>query len=236
MRWVGDVVAPKTGVYTFTTTTDDGVRLWVNDQPVIHHWNNQAATNLSGSIFLTAGQPTPIRMEYYENGGQATAKLKWSSTGLPLQVVPAGALRPTVRHGLDADYFDGPNSDTAELTRLDPTVSFDWGLGAPDPALPTNGFAARWNGKVVPIASETYTFTTYSDDGVRVWVNGQQVINNWTNHGVTVNSGHISLTAGHKYDIRVDYYEDQGLSQMQLFWQSPSTHYGAIPQSQLLEN
>ena len=61
--------------YTFYTTSDDGVRLWVNGQPLIDNWTDHAATENSGTIALTAGQRYDVEMEFYENGGVATAKL-----------------------------------------------------------------------------------------------------------------------------------------------------------------
>ncbi|MEO1448256.1 MAG: PQQ-dependent sugar dehydrogenase [Bacteroidota bacterium] len=79
IRWTGSIVAPYTGEFTFYTNTDDGVRLWVNNQLIINQWIDQAPTEWTGTITLIAGQPVPILMEYYENGGGAVAELSWSS-------------------------------------------------------------------------------------------------------------------------------------------------------------
>ncbi|MFO8008656.1 MAG: PA14 domain-containing protein, partial [Candidatus Brocadiia bacterium] len=84
-----------------------------------------------------------------------------------------------------------------------------------------------------PLYSETYTFTTRSDDGVRLWVNGQSVIDNWTDHGPTYDSGTIALSAGTKYDIQLDYYENGGGAVIELYWSSASQAEEIIPQSQL---
>ena len=54
--------------------------------------------------------------------------------------------------------------------------------------------------------TQTYTFYTTSDDGVRLWVNNQLVVDNWTDHAATENSGAIALTAGQRYDIRMEFY------------------------------
>ena len=75
----------------------------------------------------------------------------------------------------------------------------------PDPSIANTTYSARWSGKVTPKTSETYTFYTTSDDGVRLWVNGTQIINNWTDHGPTENSGTIALTAGTPYDLKLEY-------------------------------
>ena len=74
---------PVTGTYTFYTLSDDGVRLWVNGALVVNNWTDHAPTENSGTIALTAGQRYDIRMEYYENGGGAVARLLWSAPASP---------------------------------------------------------------------------------------------------------------------------------------------------------
>ena len=78
-------------------------------------------------------------------------------------------------------------------------------------------FSVRWTGQILVPTTGTYRFATTSDDGVRLWVNGQRIINNWTAHSPTVNgSTGIALTAGVRYNIRLDYYEQGGGAQIQL--------------------
>lgn len=87
VRWEGTIKAPLTGTYTFSVTADDGVRLWVNNVQLINKWIDQSATTYTATIVLTAGQAYPIKMEYYERGGQAVAKLAWTIPGQPSQIV-----------------------------------------------------------------------------------------------------------------------------------------------------
>ena len=84
-----------------------------------------------------------------------------------------------------------------------------------------------------PLYSETYRFYTLSDDGVRLWVNGQLLINNWTDHPTTENSGTIALTAGQKYDVKLEYYDHTRNAVAKLLWSSTSQTKQPIPQSQL---
>ncbi|TDU70794.1 putative Ig domain-containing protein [Prosthecobacter fusiformis] len=77
-RWTGTILPSESGNYTFRTTTDDGVRLWVNDVLVIDRWVDQGASAYSATVSLTAGVPVNVRMDYYENGGEAVAVLDWS--------------------------------------------------------------------------------------------------------------------------------------------------------------
>ena len=90
----GTVEASSTGNFQFQTNTDDGVRLWVNGVQVINNWTNHAATtNTSTTIALTGGTRYTIKMEFYENGGQAVAQLRWKTPGATSYVaIPASRL------------------------------------------------------------------------------------------------------------------------------------------------
>ena len=135
--------------------------------------------------------------------------------------------------GLMGAYFTNTTVAGTPLTRTDGTVNFAWGNGSPASSIPVDGFSVRWTGQVQAQFSETYTFTTLSDDGVRLWVNGQQLINNWTDHGPTENSGSITLVAGEKYDLTMEYFENGGGAVATLSWASPSTAKQIIPSTQL---
>src|SRR5262249_37962148 len=113
--------------------------------------------------------------------------------------------------GLAATYFDNMDFTGTTVSRTDPTVNFNWGSGSPSPSIGPDTFSARWTGQVQAVESGSYRFRTNSDDGVRLWVNGQLIINNWTNHAPTTNtSAAVTLTAGQKYDIKLEYYENMG--------------------------
>ncbi len=238
-RWTGQVQPQYSETYTFTTTSDDGIRLWVNGQQLINNWTDHAPTANSGTITLVAGQKYDLKVEYYEATGGATASLTWSSPSQAMQVIPQTQLYPSpaptvgTGTGLRGDYFSDQNLTTLALTRTDATLNFNWGNGSPATAIPVDHFSARWTGQVQPQYSETYTFTTTSDDGIRLWVNGQQLINNWTDHAPTANSGTITLVAGQKYDLKVEYYEATGGATASLTWSSPSQAMQVIPQTQL---
>jgi PA14 domain/Concanavalin A-like lectin/glucanases superfamily/Bacterial Ig-like domain/Carboxypeptidase regulatory-like domain len=135
--------------------------------------------------------------------------------------------------GLTAEYYDNIDFTGKKFIRIDPTVNFDFGYGAPDPSFDPDFFSIRWTGKVQPEFSETYTFYTLSDDGVRLWIDGNLVIDNYTNHGPTENSGTIALEAGRSYDIRLDYYEYNLTAVVKLSWSSPSVPKQIVPQARL---
>ena len=435
-RWSGQVQAPVTGTFTFTTTSDDGVRLYVNGQLLIDNWTDHAVVQNSGTIALTAGQKYDIRMEFYDHGQLATARLSWAYPGQTVQVVPQWVLfpapavnqPPTVdaggdktitlpsgttlngiarddglpgsgltiawskisgredsaggtvtfgspnaavttatfgadgiyvlrltvsdgavtvsddvtvivnpapantapvvnagadqtialpsgatltgtttddglpsppgqltrtwtkdsgpgtvtfgtpnavtttatfsaagtyvlrltasdsvlssfdtvtvtvsaapANGLTARYYrdagNGTHLATLALTRVDSTVNFTWGTAAPASGVTADNFSVRWTGRVQAPVSGTYRFTTVSDDGIRLWVNGVQVINNWTDHSSTTNTSNaITLTAGQRYTITLEYYERTGSATARLQWTYPGQAIQVIPQSRL---
>jgi len=82
VRWLGEITAPTTGVYSFKTVTDDGVKLWVNGILLINSFHVNSGHPNYASIALQAGQTYALRMDYFENGsGVALAKLLWALPG-----------------------------------------------------------------------------------------------------------------------------------------------------------
>ncbi len=121
----------------------------------------------------------------------------------------------------------------ATLVRTDAVVNFNWGTGSPDPSISADQFTVRWTGAVQPQFSENYTFTTTTDDGVRLWVNNELIIDKWVVQAATSWSGSINLTAQQRYNIKMEYFENTDQASAQLSWSSPSTPMAIIPQSQL---
>ena len=180
--------------------------------PYSFTWNNVAA----GTYTLTA--------KAFDNNGATT-----TSSGVTLTVNPPGS----GGSGLQGDYYDNSDFTSFKLTRTDPTVNFNWGTGSPDPSMGVDTFSIRWTGKVQPQFSETYTFYTVSDDGVRLWVNNQLLIDKWVDQAPTEWSGQIPLTANQQYDVKMEYYENGVGAEAHLSWSSPSVPKAVIPQSQL---
>jgi hypothetical protein len=135
--------------------------------------------------------------------------------------------------GLRADYYDNIDFTGTRVRRIDSSVSFDWGSGQPDPAIGADTFSARWIGQVQPRFGETYTFYVVADDGVRLWVNNQLLIDRWIDQSPTEYSAFLALQAGALYDIKMEYYENGGGAVARLLWSSPSVSKEIIPSTQL---
>jgi hypothetical protein len=92
VRWHGCVIPRATGLHTFNTRSDDGVRLWVNNVLIIDNWTNHGETWDYGSIHLQAGVPVVMKMEFYEASGESVAQLWWEGPTHPFEVLPTNAL------------------------------------------------------------------------------------------------------------------------------------------------
>ncbi|MCP3903959.1 MAG: hypothetical protein GY715_10030, partial [Planctomycetes bacterium] len=107
---------------------------------------------------------------------------------------------------------------------------FNWGDGSPDPIVPNEDFSVRWTGAITtPTAAGTYTFYTITDDGLRLWVNDQLLIDEWHAQSPTEHSGAIALAANTTYLVRMDYREDGGGAEARLEWEPPGSARAVIP-------
>lgn len=211
VRWTRDV-SLEAGRYRFTTTTDDGVRLWVNNNLLIDKWFDQAVTTYSGEIDLPGGT-IPIRMEYYERVGGAEAHLSYT------KLSGSGTIDQW-----RGEYYNNKNlSGTPALVRNDAFIDFNWGSGSPATGISSDNFSVRWT-RTIYFSPGRYRFTTNTDDGVRVWVNDQQIINAWYDKQPQDISGEIDLPAGNAV-VKVEYYENSGDARASL----TRTQIGSVP-------
>ena len=113
------------------------------------------------------------------------------------------------------------------LTRTDPVIDFTWTNGT-SPDLSNGLYCVRWTGQVQPQFSETYFFDVGVDDGCRLWVNDQLLIDRWV-QGATEWTNAIALQAGVRYDFKLEYLQAGGKAQMHLYWYSASQPKAVIP-------
>ncbi|MBN2534383.1 MAG: glycoside hydrolase family 9 protein [Spirochaetales bacterium] len=146
---------------------------------------------------------------------------------------PGPTAQPGTGNGLKGEYYNGTSFGTLVLTRTDPVIDFNWGGNSPDSGINSDSFSVRWTGEIEPVYTDTYTIYENSDDGGRVYINNQAVVDRWEDHAAEEYTGTISLNAGQKYSIRVEYYESSGDASMQVSWSSTWQEKEIIPQSRL---
>lgn len=114
--------------------------------------------------------------------------------------------------------------DTPDLTRVDSTVNFNWAAGSPDATINADSFSVMWTSTITAQYSETYTFYTETDDGVRLFINDVSVFTptdaGWQDQGTTEYTGNVFLTAGQQYELRMEFYENTGTANAVLYWSS----------------
>ena len=243
LRYRGYVSVPTDGTYTFYTASDDGSKLLIGQTEVVNNDGGHPEQERSGSIGLKAGVHV-LTIVYFEGSGGQALTVSYAGPSIGKQTIPDAAYRRTITGttvggtgtGLRAEYFN--NKDLVApvvLSRIDATVDVDWGNGSPTPGtVNTDRFSARWRGQVEAPVSGNYTFSTTGDDGVRLWVNGTQLIDDWRGHPPVTNTGpSIALTAGQKYDIRMEYFEDSGGAVARLLWAYPGQDRQVIPKQRL---
>ena len=106
-------------------------------------------------------------------------------------------------------------------------MNFDWGMSNPAPGIPADDFSARWIGKLVPARVGKYRFGAIADDGVRVYLDGKLIAEDWTEHAPTTVTGEVTLEAGKSYDVKMEYYESKIGAVAKLVWQPPVVKTGA---------
>jgi hypothetical protein len=228
--WTGSVQAPTTGNYVFTTISDDGCQLYLRGNLDIYDWHDQGPTTTNYTTYLTAGQTISVKMEYYQNGGTATAELLWTPPGGSQAPVPfVGGYAVGQYHN---DEYLRP---AAVLTRVEPTLdsNLEWTNGSPSASILNTNFSATWTGKIQAQYTGSYTFYATGDDGYDLWVNGLPVISNWIDEGPTTNTATVLLSAGQEVPIEFDYFQDGGGDYAQLQWSSIYNQQQDIPQTQL---
>ncbi len=138
--------------------------------------------------------------------------------------------------GITGSYFNSIDLTGTPVVRNDDNISFDWSTNGPAVgSLGTTNFSVRWTGKIEAPVDGSYTFRTYSDDGIRVWINGTKIIDAWIDQGAgnpNVSTA-ITLSANTKYDIKVEYYQGGGAASAKLEWNYPGHGYTGVPKDRL---
>jgi len=229
------ITSPTTGS-TYQFPVDLPLTVSVSDADgvvvKVEYFNNGVkfgeSTNNPFSFTWTNGAPgnDSLTAKATDNGGVST-----TSAPVNIYIYPPP---PGNGIGLYGEYFDNLNYTGTRVGEVDSQITFNEGNGnwPPSPIALTT-FSARWSGRVQPFYSDTYTFYTDSDDGVRLYINGQLIIDNYTDHTQIRNSGTIALQAGQLYSVRLEYYQNLNTASLYLLWSSTNQFQDYIPQSQL---
>ncbi len=187
-------------------------------------WVVEGPATISGSTVTLLGTPGTVTIRATQPGNGTFAPAEPVERSFQIAPVIAGGL------GFSGTYFNNINLTNQVLQRTDASIDFDWGGGSPDPSIGANTFSIRWEADLSPSFSEQYTFYTTTDDGVRLWIDNQLIVDEWVDQGATTHSGTINLTAGQSVPLEMEYYENGGNAVAKLEWSSSSQPREIIPQ------
>ncbi|MEO1416954.1 MAG: LamG-like jellyroll fold domain-containing protein [Bacteroidota bacterium] len=131
--------------------------------------------------------------------------------------------------GLIANYFNDEALTQLALTREDSAIDFQWGSSAPAASMSPLTFSVVWEGEIESPVSETVTFITSTDDGVRLFVDNNLIIDQWTDQSVTAHTGTYTFNAWTKVPIRMEYYQNRAYAEARLSWTSTSIPNQVVP-------
>ena len=212
--------------WTDNASTEDGFRIELSADG--SNFSEIATTGKDVTRFSSTGLTAATTYDFRVRAFNEADFSHYSNTASATTLTSGG-----LGTGLQGDYFDNRDLTNLVLTRIDARVDFNWGAGSPDPSIGDESFSVRWTGLVEPLYTETYTFHTITDDGVRLWVDGVLVIDRWIDQAATEWTGTVALTALQGHELTMEYYDKRSLASVQLLWSSARQTKIVIPQSQL---
>ncbi|MBI5669625.1 MAG: SH3 domain-containing protein [Chloroflexi bacterium] len=213
VRWASDPYFPA-GTYRFWALADDEVRVNVGYafQPQIDTFGNPKVGQIvSADVTLTEGTHH-VQVDYREANGNAYVFVTWAN----LASNPTGPNFPQPQGTTNvntgpwtAQYFANATlSGNPTLIQSEVSPNHNWGTGSPLASIPADNFSARWT-SVQTLEAGNYQISVRVDDGVRVFVDGVAVINQWGTANAATYTANLTLGAG-PHNIMVEYFEAQG--------------------------
>jgi len=224
VRWTRTLFF-NAGTFRLTARADDGIRVFVDNVLLIDEWHPATGQQYTADVTLATGNHT-LRIEYFEDGGSASAFFTWARvTGPTIPTPTPGGPTPTPGGGggggtWTACFWTNRNRDVSgqpTFCRFDPWIAFNWGTGSPDALISPDVFSARWTSSQT-FQAGTYRFFALVDDGVRLYVDNRLIIDEWFEHNGVTLSGDATLSAG-THAVTVEYFEFGHTAQIYVWWE-----------------
>jgi hypothetical protein len=194
----------EAGTYRFSVLVDDGARLYVDDRLVLDSWIDGTVRELTADVALVKGSHN-LRLEYYEHRNNARIRLAWEKVSSPSFPDWTGK------------YWDNRTlTGNPVLVRNDVDIDFNWREGSPAEGIPVDNFSARWT-REVKFDGGIYHFLVRMNDGARLWIDDQLVVDEWQDGNNRVVELDFWMAEG-KHDLKFEYYEHTGEARVHLRW------------------
>jgi len=209
IRWTR-ILPFEQGRYRFHAWVDDGVRLYVDDALVLDEWQDGGRRDITADHTLSAGNHS-LRVEYYERTGDALIHVWWE--------------QPASYPDWRGEYWANRGLEGSPvLVRNDVSVNFNWAWSSPATEVPADNFSARWT-RALEFDAATYRFHVLMDDGARLWVDEQLIIDDWHDGAPRERTAEYALAQG-THSLRLEFYEHTGSAQVHVWWEEiPSPSY-----------
>jgi LysM repeat protein len=212
------------GTYRFNLSADDGVRVWVDGSNVFDRYTYVGGQTYQFDVGITPGNHT-ITVDYVEQSGLAYVRATFYRIGsgapAPSQPLPCAAAicpGPVSNGPWSAQFFNNINLDGAPVfTANYRGVQFNWGYGSPSAYVPVDNFGARFT-QYRYFPAGVYRFVARSDDGVRIYVDNNLVINQWVQQSARTVTGDIALGDG-SHLVRIEYFDLSALAELEVRWE-----------------
>jgi hypothetical protein len=191
-------------IYRFTVDADDGVRLWVDDRLVIDEWSDSDSNRGSVDLAMVSGKHT-IKLEYYENRGDARVSLSWKKVSIE-----------DSSKWLARFWFNRQRDSKWALVKTPAEIDYDWGSKPPALGIPADDFSASWT-RMIDFEAGKYRFSLSADDGVRLYLDGALLIDEW-HDGSASETYSIEREINGKHEVQVLFYEHKGNASIEFGW------------------
>jgi hypothetical protein len=249
-RWTGKVQAEVSGPHTFLASYNDGMRVFLDDRVVLYRWGPHITTaEESGKVMLEGGRRYDLRVEFFDQGGAAIARLAWVTpcqTRAPVprkDLYPLAAVAPTCLveaaagsgTGLKVEYFSGndPSQGQPVVQGVSPRIDFDWGTGSPAAGVPSD-FSTRWTGTLEAPVDGALTIYLATDDVGRLRLAGTLLMDSWAEpFGPQEIAATIDVRRGQRYALVIEHRDDVGTAFAHLYWSWPCHPREVVPTARL---
>lgn len=189
------------GNYTFTGYSDDGIKVYIDDKPIIDYWSG-CNFYFTKSIDISQGKHK-VKVEFYQGTGSSNIKLDWGITP---------------KDKFIAKYYNNTNlSGNPVYIAVEDSIDYEWGSGSPSKEVNKDKFSVKWEGDFTFDKTAKYTFIAGADDGIRVYIDDKAVINQWKDQTTAYYTADVNLTKG-DHKIRVEYYENYKSANVRVLW------------------
>jgi poly(3-hydroxybutyrate) depolymerase len=238
-KFSGFIDIKSSGTYTFYTASDDGSKLYINGKEIVNNDGRHGEIEKSGQVSLSTGKHA-IQVTYFDKwGNNDVLKVKYKGPNISKKAIPNSVLYTSnsssgsgSSSSLAYSYYEGSWNKLPNFGSLTPKKTGKLANFSLSPRLKDGYFAFKYDGYINVATGGIYTFYTSSDDGSKLYINDELIVNNDGLHGKAEKSGQVYLSSGN-HKIKVTFFEKTGSQILEVSYKGPNFSKKRIPDSAL---